>query len=414
MKLRTTTLALTAILSNELVFINSKKPAGCLSESDITFGETSPTNTIYGTNYQGREFRTQRGQKCLKWTGSKAKRIAKGGKYSEHINTIKDLDGSANHNYCRNPDGSAYPWCYIEPKKLKMGAVKNWDYCKPLKKCKNGIQKVKGQEQVTIDVEEPMCGLSCKKGYKHCTFDLSKRVKADSRMIAGKSANTGEFPWMASLYDPCYDTRKNKPCRKTRSNNKNGKGQVFCGASILNRNWILTAAHCIQNTNGKTSNYKTLKAASGNVEATRAKALVGYKDWHETPDRTLKAHKRKFNSLGRDEIPIFEFIVHEKYDPAAVINDIALGLLDRPVNYNNLMDVGGMTLVRPICIPTVELEGEMLAESTTKTGKHLKKCFLSGHGDTNKTMIEETGNRMGLDKTILQKGVIPVYRRFRK
>jgi len=149
-------------------------------------------------------------------------------------------------------------------------------------------------------------------------------------------------------------------------------------------------------------------------------ALVGYKDWHETPDRTLKEHRRGHSSLGRDEIPILKFIVHEDYDPKdrefyvlSGINDIALGLLDRPVNYNNLMDVGGMTLVRPICIPTVELESEMLSEAGSKGGQHLKDCYLSGHGATNGTMIEQRGERMGLDKTILQKGVIPVYRRFK-
>ena len=140
MQLRTISLALTAILSNQVVLINSKKPQGCLSESDITYGKSSPTNAIYGTNYQGGAFKTQHYKKCLNWTGSITKRIAKRSKYNEYINTIKELDGSADHNYCRNPDGSAYPWCYIEPKKLKKGVEKNWDYCMPLEHCENGIQ----------------------------------------------------------------------------------------------------------------------------------------------------------------------------------------------------------------------------------------------------------------------------------
>ena len=354
MQLFTNTLALIVILSKKSVLINSKKPLGCLSESDIIYDKSSSTKTIYGTNYQGGAFLTQRRQKCLKWTGSISKRIAKGGKYFEHILTIKELDGSANHNYCRNPDGSAYPWCYIQPKKLKLGVEKNWDYCMPLKPCKNGIQKLKGQKQANMDGEEPMCGLSCKEGYKHCTIDLSKPdTGPKSKMTGGEPAKPGEFPWMASLYDPCFNTRKNKPCKKIGSNRENEDGQIFCGASILNRNWILTAANCIQ-TKDKETNYKTFKAANGKAEATRAMALVGYKDWHETPDRTLKEHRRRHSSLGRDEIPILKFIVHEDYDPKdrefyvlSGINDIALGLLDRPVNYNNLMDVGGMTLVRP-------------------------------------------------------------------
>ena len=233
-----------------------------------------------------------------------------------------------------------------------------------------------------------MCGLSCREGYKHCTLGLSKPAGPTNKMNYGERAIfPGELPWMVGLYDPCFDTRKNKPCEKIKSNRKNEKGQVFCGASILNRNWILTAANCIQSESK--SNYKTLKARNGNAETTRAIALVGYRNWHETPDRTLKTHKLEYGSLGRDEIPILKFIVHEDYDPTdgvfdvlSVINDIALGLLDRPVNYNNLMDVGGMTLVRPVCIPTVKLENQMLAETKTKGFK--KKCFLSGR-DTSTT-----------------------------
>merc|ERR1719483_998182 len=73
------------------------------------------------------------------------------------------------------------------------------------------------------------------------------------------------------------------------------------------------------------------------------------------------------------------------------------------------MDLGGMTLVRPVCIPTVELEKQMLSESKTKGGRHMKDCYLSGHGDTNGTMVETRGKRTGMDQTILQKGIIPVY-----
>merc|ERR1712166_426041 len=305
--IRTTTLALTTILSNEFVLINSKKSRGCLSDTDITYGKTRPTNTIYGTNYQGGEVKTQRRQNCLNWTGSKTKALKKGKNYSRHIKTIRDLDGTADHNYCRNPDGSAYPWCYIEPTKKNLR--KNWDYCKQLKPCKTGIQNGKRRREEKMDIEEPMCGLSCKKGYKHCTFDLSKPdPEIEAKMNKGEPAKTGEFPWMASLYDPCYSSKKNKPCKKARSNGENKKGQVFCGASILNKNWILTAAHCIQNSNGKQINYKTLPKSRGNPEATRAMALVGYKDWFETPDRTSKEHKNRSTSLGRDEIPIFKFI----------------------------------------------------------------------------------------------------------
>lgn len=47
----------------------------------------------------------------------------------------------------------------------------------------------------------------------------------DSKVVGGNTASEGQFPYQISL--------------------RNRKNQHFCGGSIINEQWILTAAHCV-------------------------------------------------------------------------------------------------------------------------------------------------------------------------
>ncbi|XP_054152744.1 ovochymase-like [Oppia nitens] len=64
------------------------------------------------------------------------------------------------------------------------------------------------------------------------TYDDESDTNADiTRMIGGRDANPKAYPWMAQL-------------NTTFSNYING-----CGGSIIDKQWVLTAAHCVYNKN---------------------------------------------------------------------------------------------------------------------------------------------------------------------
>ncbi|XP_037844800.1 coagulation factor IX isoform X2 [Chlorocebus sabaeus] len=116
-----------------------------------------------------------------------------------------------------------------------------------------------------------------------------------TRVVGGEDAKPGQFPWQVVL---------------------NGKVDAFCGGSIVNEKWVVTAAHCVE-TDAKI----TVVAGEHNIEETE----------HTEQKRN-----------------VIRIIPHHNYN--ATINkynhDIALLELDEPLVLNSY--------VTPICIADKE------------------------------------------------------------
>ncbi|GBL87533.1 U21-ctenitoxin-Pn1a [Araneus ventricosus] len=134
---------------------------------------------------------------------------------------------------------------------------------------------------------------------KNCGKSLVTSNYPD-RIVGGTHALPGQYPWMVSL----------------RERGDHGFEHV-CGATILNRNWIVTAAHCID------------------YQSTRMyEVLLGLHKLSEEHASTVRSHK------------IARIVIHEDYDDESLVNDIALLKTLQPIDID-----GSRGYINGACLP---------------------------------------------------------------
>lgn len=129
-------------------------------------------------------------------------------------------------------------------------------------------------------------------------------VPTPAPIIGGNVASITDYPWQVALVNPTADTTQ-PPSSRTHF-----LGQ-FCGGSIINARWILTAAHCLE---GYTLSRLTIFAGNADLS---------------TP-------------LGTNDYSSRSWVIHPQY--SGEFNDVALIRLDSPI------DLSGATR-RAIALP---------------------------------------------------------------
>uniref|UniRef100_W8BJ10 Serine protease easter n=1 Tax=Ceratitis capitata TaxID=7213 RepID=W8BJ10_CERCA len=135
------------------------------------------------------------------------------------------------------------------------------------------------------------------------------RIAPENRIYGGRIASIDEFPWTARLI---YISNDNDV-------------DYSCGGSLINKDFVLTAAHCVH---------------KSNVESKWFFKGVRLGEWNTTTDVDCDIDCAPPHS----DIDCPEIIIHDKYNPNTYKNDIALLRLEK--------SVAPTKFIQPVCLPS--------------------------------------------------------------
>ncbi|KTG47356.1 hypothetical protein cypCar_00045936 [Cyprinus carpio] len=125
-----------------------------------------------------------------------------------------------------------------------------------------------------------------------CQLDVCGQAPLNNKIVGGQDATTGSWPWQVSIQSPTF-------------------GGHFCGGSLINKDWVLSAAHCFQSSITTIEIYLGRQSQSGS-----------------NPNEAFRTASRVIN--------------HPDYSDPTHDNDIALLRLSSSVTFSDY--------IKPVCL----------------------------------------------------------------
>ncbi|KAJ7342172.1 hypothetical protein JRQ81_009386 [Phrynocephalus forsythii] len=235
-----------------------------------------------GKDYRGKISSTSSGRTCQEWRLQTPHR-------HDSFTPESHPRAGLEKNYCRNPDGDVNgPWCYT------TDPNKGWEYC-----------------------DVPQCAPS----EYECGKSKYKPQLCFGRIVGGCVSTPHSWPWQISL--------------------RTSFNMHFCGGTLIDPQWVLTATHCLERSS-RPSSYKV---------------VLGI---HTERAREQSAQHRNVQSIFKEPHGA-DFALLKLSSPAMITNEVI-----------------------PACLPPVN---SMVAGGT--------ECYVTGWGDTKGTggegLLKETG-----------------------
>ncbi|KAM4677553.1 coagulation factor XII [Discoglossus pictus] len=290
---------------------------------DIHENETCFTGD--GTSYRGTANATVTGTPCLHWDSDII---------DQEVQMFSDKheqrSGLGDHPYCRNPYGDIQPWCYV----LKDDRM-SWEHClvprcnqssvtTPAPLVTQPTHQITAPNATNTNISNatasnPPGNMDIPvNGSRGLTENCGKRFKKSPalspRIVGGLVALPASHPYIAALYIE----------------------EQFCGGSLINSCWVVTAAHCFNN----------------RPRVSRITVVLGQSLFNVTDQHTMT-------------FPVAKYLLHELYDDYTFQHDIALVRLQSKTEACAEFS----QFVQPVCLP----------QNLVKTGTSAK-CEVAGWG----------------------------------
>ncbi|KAJ6222970.1 hypothetical protein RDWZM_001515 [Blomia tropicalis] len=183
---------------------------------------------------------------------------------------------------------------------------------------------------------------------RQCGIPTRAEIMRRGRIVGGETVHDGEYPWMVSLLL---------------------RGRHYCGAVVIDKQWLLTAAHCVygHDTNSFTALLGSVYSLSstysgrginphhnsGSVPANESLSTSNQVKTNLTVDtETVDKNNSEANDDGSRSagyenlmlVNVDKLVVHENFTRTDFFrNDIALIRLAEKIDYNRF--------ISPVCLP---------------------------------------------------------------